>query len=251
MCVRNDEIGFLEEFKVSIVIPVYNTEDYVGRAIESAICQTYSNVEIIIVNDGSTDNSAEICKQYMASDSRIKYFYTENRGVSAARNIGIEKCTGDFIQFLDSDDEMSSEKTEKLMRLIKKKDVDIVFGGYEMYKDGKIIICVPTKIGRGNRFFKFYTINEWFYVLSSACTSIIRVSVIKDNNLKFDENMRMGEDGLFVLDCLNCTKKIGYVSNPLYKIYKFHKKIRLSATGYFCYDKYKFIIEYFERINKY
>lgn len=90
--------------KISIIIPIYNVEQYLPQCLDSIINQTYKNLEIILINDGSTDNSGKICDNYAKVDNRIHVFHKKNEGVSSARNLGLEKCTGDFIGFVDPDD---------------------------------------------------------------------------------------------------------------------------------------------------
>lgn len=92
---------------VSVIIPVYNVEKYLARCLDSVVAQTYQNLEIILVNDGSTDASGEICRQYGQSDSRIRLFTQENQGLSAARNTGLDHMNGEYIVFVDSDDYIS------------------------------------------------------------------------------------------------------------------------------------------------
>lgn len=101
---------------VSIIVPVYNTETYLNQCIDSILAQTYHNLEIIIIDDGATDNSADICESY--SDSRIIVYHTENRGLSAARNYGIDKSHGEYIYFVDSDDWIDADLIEKAMKCI-------------------------------------------------------------------------------------------------------------------------------------
>ena len=93
---------------ISIIVPVYNVEDYLGRCISSLINQTYDCLEILLINDGSTDNSAKICDEFAARDKRISVFHMENGGSSIARNYGLSKCTGDYIGFVDSDEGLFS-----------------------------------------------------------------------------------------------------------------------------------------------
>lgn len=104
--------------KVSVIVPVYNVEKYVGECIESIITQTYTNLEILINNDGSTDGSYEICESYAEKDSRIRLFTQENKGVAVARNAMLEKVTGDYILFVDSDDCISPDHVERLVTLL-------------------------------------------------------------------------------------------------------------------------------------
>lgn len=121
--------------KVSVIVPVYNVEKYVGKCIDSIINQTYTNLEILINNDGSTDNSYEICKTYAEKDSRIKLFSQENRGLSAARNAVYDEVTGDYIFFVDSDDWLLPECIERLVILLEKNNADASACGFYKAKN--------------------------------------------------------------------------------------------------------------------
>ncbi|MEY8735983.1 glycosyltransferase family 2 protein [Lactobacillus sp. AN1001] len=111
---------------VSIIIPVYNVQKYVELCIKSCINQTYENIEIILVDDGSTDSSGKICDEYSKRDNRISVIHTTNRGQGSARNIGLNKCTGDFITFLDADDVLNENFIQILQKLLINYNADIV-----------------------------------------------------------------------------------------------------------------------------
>jgi glycosyltransferase involved in cell wall biosynthesis len=115
------------EAKVSIIIPIYNMENYLEECIESIIEQSYKNIEIILINDGSTDKSEIICRKYQIKDTRIKLISSKNKGVSNARNLGIEASTGEYISFIDPDDTVDKKYIEKLLIHMKKYCCDIVF----------------------------------------------------------------------------------------------------------------------------
>ena len=124
---------------ISIIVPVYNVESYLKRCIESILNQTFRDFELILVNDGSTDNSEIICKEYALKDERIKYFYQRNKGVSEARNKGIDNSSGEYIQFIDSDDYVDENFLEIVVNRFKRDNSDIVFiGFYNEYNNGEI-----------------------------------------------------------------------------------------------------------------
>lgn len=110
---------------ISVIIPIYNSEKFLCRCVDSVLNQTYSNLEIILVNDGSTDKSEEICLKYVKKDSRVKYFYKKNSGAGDTRNYGIKKANGKYIGFIDSDDEALPTMYEELYNTLKSNDVDI------------------------------------------------------------------------------------------------------------------------------
>lgn len=123
---------------VSIIVPVFNVEDYLTECIESAIKQTYHNLEIIIVDDGSTDTSGKICDMYAHKDDRVKAFHKQNGGLSDARNTGIEEATGEYIYFLDSDDILPTCAIEKTLNACVKENADIAIAGLERFVDDKL-----------------------------------------------------------------------------------------------------------------
>ena len=100
---------------ISIVVPVYNAEKYLNRCVDSILSQTYTDIELILINDGSTDSSGELCKKYAESDSRVKYFSKENEGPGVTRFLGAQKATGEYICFVDSDDYLSEDALEVLL----------------------------------------------------------------------------------------------------------------------------------------
>ena len=122
---------------ISVIVPVCNVEPYLELALDSIRYQSYQQLEIILVDDGSTDDSSSICKKYLNQDLRFKYIYQENAGLSAARNTGIAAASGEYITFVDSDDWLDTSAIEILYRNLKKYDADIVAGNYNMYNDSK------------------------------------------------------------------------------------------------------------------
>ena len=120
----------MDEKLVSVIIPAYNIEDYIGRCLDSVLSQTYKNLEILVVDDGSSDCTGEILDDYEKKDQRIRVIHKENGGVSSARNIGIEAATGDYIGFVDGDDLMEPEMYKTLVNLLKEENADIAHCGH-------------------------------------------------------------------------------------------------------------------------
>ena len=124
--------------KISIIIPVYNVEGYLVECLNSVVNQTYRDIEIIIVNDGSTDSSFSIIQQYQLQDERIKIINQENQGLSAARNAGIKKVSGEYIWFVDSDDYITIDACEKIVEKLKQNNYDLlIVGRFRFGKDYK------------------------------------------------------------------------------------------------------------------
>lgn len=188
---------------LSIVIPVYNAEKTISRAISSIVNQPFDEVEIIIINDGSTDRSLDICQSLASDESRIRLYTIENSGVSYARNFGIEQAKGRYITFLDADDYYSDDFLTVITSEIQ-KDTQILIYGYNIVRDGRSIPCtIPMKNGgkiRNRLEFREIAIslieNE---MLNAPWNKVYLTSYIKDNSISFPVNLDIGEDLRFNL----------------------------------------------------
>ena len=131
--------------KISIIVPIYNIEKYLPRCLDSILAQTYKNLEVILVDDGSVDNSGMIADKYARNDQRIIVIHQVNKGVSAARNAGLDLATGDYIGFVDGDDYIEPDMYEILMRIIDEQQVDIAHCGYQMVYPSRIDYYYNTR----------------------------------------------------------------------------------------------------------
>lgn len=128
------EKGFMTE-KITVIVPVYNVENYLNKCLDSIISQTYKNIEIVVVNDGSTDASGEICKEFSEMDHRILYIEQENAGLSAARNTGLDNMSGNYVTFVDLDDWIEQDYVETLYKKIVEYQADIAVGNYYSFNE--------------------------------------------------------------------------------------------------------------------
>lgn len=184
--------------RISVIIPVYNKAPYLEKCLNSVINQTYKGLEILLINDGSTDNSLEICNNYCQKDDRIQLFDQENRGVSAARNLGIEKAKGEWIYFLDADDYLELNAFEQLISEANlNSKVDVLHFGIRAIKDNIIQgeKC-PSKKTLLNSLEGFLSSLELRPV--SCCLYLIKSKIVKDNNMLFDITQTTGEDKIFI-----------------------------------------------------
>lgn len=133
---------------LSVIVPVYNVENYIGDCIQSLINQHYSNLDILLIDDGSEDRSSQICDEYADLDNRIRVFHQTNQGLSKARNVGLENAEGEYITFLDSDDFIDIEMYSSLMNVIKEYDVQIAACGMQVFNDGE----TPVKVEHGGKY---------------------------------------------------------------------------------------------------
>ena len=128
---------------ISVIIPVYNIEKYLKCCVDSVIGQSYKDIEIILVDDGSTDNSGRICDEYAVQDTRVRVVHRENGGLSAARNTGIECATGEYLFFLDGDDAICAKTLELLLHTLEKDDCDLVFCGRSFVDEAAELLDMP------------------------------------------------------------------------------------------------------------
>lgn len=189
---------------ISVIIPVYNAEKYVADAIKSLINQTAENWEAILVDDGSTDNSPQICKEFAAKDSRITVIHKINGGVGSARNVGIDAADGKYILFLDADDRLVSTIIERLSFAAEKCDADLVlFGGYENHIDhNETVICQTPIDSPIVGVYQKAPSKALFPTLSDihmVTRQLFRKDVISNNNVRFTDH-KIAEDALFFID---------------------------------------------------
>lgn len=195
--------------KVSIIIPVFNIDEYLMRCLESVLNQSYTNLEIILIDDGSTDQSGEICNEYAAKDKRVLVVHKENEGVSIARNIGLDMASGDFIGFVDGDDMIERDMIQKLVQnsLMHNADISIcqmdtinINGKADpMYKHNEGLLDCNEVIR------KFFFDNFTKSIMYSQCNKIYRRAQIK--NLRY-RTYKYGEDILFVFESLKGNPRI-------------------------------------------
>lgn len=211
---------------VTIIIPVFNAEKRLEHAIKSVLKQSYKNIELVLVNDGSTDDSLHICLKYAKLDSRIKIISQNNSGVSSARNRGLKESAGDFVMFLDSDDTIDSETISELLPYLYNDESDIaIFGMSFDYYKGDIFKYNKELSFKENMSVSSNEIKKYFFqmydanYLSSACNKLFNSRIIKENRITFEESMAILEDFKFVLDFMENSKNITLISNVYYHYY--------------------------------
>ena len=193
---------------VSVVVPVYNAEQFLSECIESVLRQSYRDIQLILIDDSSTDDSGRICQQYTKQDNRIHYIrQSNNGGVCKARNTGINKANGKYICFMDSDDFIEEDYIERYVSLMEQKQVPVIYGQLKYYQDGKYL-SRPRRINEGMHKTKDVSailIDDGTVtgiLFGSVCGAIYDLDYIRINGLLFDEKIKRNEDGLFNLDLL-------------------------------------------------
>ena len=205
---------------ISIIIPVYNVEKYLKECLESVINQTYINLEIILVDDGSTDGSGNICDEYKKRDPRIRVIHKENGGVSIARNLGLNYVNGQYIGFIDSDDYVEPEYCEKLLKSIKENNVQCALCKFDK---------VYEKKNQNNTFESNYIMDANGLIMEildvqkgfGFCTQKLWTkNALAD--IRYNENIKVGEDSLFCIESCKNINKVFVVNEKLYH-YRFNE----------------------------
>lgn len=200
---------------ISIIVPVYNKREYLNYAVQSILLQDYKDYEIILVNDGSTDGSEALCEQYKKELKKIKVLHQMNRGVSAARNIGMDAAEGEYILFLDADDLLGKDCLIRCSDILKKEQVDFIQFGKRIYReeeDVKMADEGTCRILSGQDALKLFYKRKDITPLVWGC--IYKKELISD--LKFDETLHLGEDTLFKFKAIKKSKAVGLTSMALY-----------------------------------
>lgn len=221
----------MKEVLVSVIVPVYNTQDYLNRCVESLINQTYKNIEILLIDDGSKDSSMDICKKLERDDNRVKVFYSSmyldkteniNMGQEATRNCGLKYANGEYVMFLDSDDTFTPDAVEKMVLTAKKYNADMVFSSFNAIVNNVITVCsanISEKKYSQEEFAKHCLSDIPYNLMSCIGSKIYKREFIEKNSLWFDKFYKYNEDGAFMLSALLKAENIVYVDFPFYNYF--------------------------------
>lgn len=238
--------------KVSIIIPVYNAEKQLERCIESVLKQDYTDFELLLINDGSSDKSGDICERYATSDARIRVVHKENTGVSDSRNLGISMAKGEFLQFLDSDDWITPEATGLLVRGAEKFNCEMVIAefyrvvGERLARKGDI----QEDIVMDREEFAVHMMNnpaDFYYGV--LWNKLYRRDIIVDNALRMDKEISWCEDFIFNMQYIRYVKKVYALQVPIYYYVRtkgslvsqgmsISKTIQMKRTVFKCYKEF-------------
>ena len=255
---------------VSIIVPVYNAEKYLSVCIDSILNQTYENIEIILIDDGSTDKSAQICDEYTAKDKRVMVVHKKNGGVSAGRNDGLMAANGQFIMFVDSDDWIDSETCKTAVSAMAESDADVVMWTYISENKGN---QSPKIIFSSDTFFKGADVKEKLHrrlfglmgeelahpeLADSLCPvwgKLYKKELILDNNISFVNLSEIGtyEDGLFNIEVFSNVEKAVYLNKFLYHYRRENTSSVTSGYRKYLFEKWQHLFdlmqEYIDKNN--
>lgn len=235
----------MDNSKISVIIPLYNSEKFIKNCVDSVLNQSYKNIELIVINDGSTDDSLEICKRI--KDNRLLLISQNNFGAPSARNNGLKNATGEYIMFLDSDDVLEKDAIEKLYKKIKKEKADIAYGRTIHIDEKNNLSCekiITPKVKLLNEEKNYYSIDPY------PGNKLYKLDIIKRNNITFG-NVRIGQDLNFYLKFMPFCKKISFCN----EIVSYYRIVNNSISRTINFNIFDIInsfkdVEKFYRINK-
>jgi len=224
--------------KISIIVPIYNADKYLSRCIESVLAQSFRNFELLLVDDGSTDKSGDICKKYAKQDHRIQVYHKKNGGVSSARNIGLKHASGEWVLFIDADDELLEHSLNNMINETKRQ-IDLVVYGYKSYDDNNKLLFSTLQEQRAevidaNEMIKRLFV--WPYYNGYLWNKLFNLLTIKNNHISFNEHIYYNEDRLFCIEYINAIHNaIYYSSFPVY-LYRKHNDSAIDISNK-CFNK--------------
>lgn len=221
---------------ISVIIPIYNAAVFLNNCLNSLLIQKEKDWEAILVNDGSTDNSDVICKEYVLSDKRFHYFSQTNSGVSSARNLGIQHAKGEWICFLDADDLLPDDSLTLLLNAMQ-SGIDLVIGGYEVWgQNGELLYYIEDRVSeemnRDDAIALMYK-SRYYSYLGYVWGKLFRADIIRENNLAFNPKIIFNEDRLFVTQYLAVCNRVLLLTHPVYH-YREHPGSAIASrqTGF-------------------
>lgn len=229
---------------VSIITPVYNAENFLPKCIASVLEQSYTKIELILINDGSTDKSKTICEQYTLADKRVKFLSQKNQGPAAARNTGVNLAQGDYIFFLDADDFIDKDSIKILINAAHQYQSDLVMGNFSKQENGGQTISQQVSFQTGespftsdlkaltrtdlNNYLRHFLKHPSNHLMSYCWARLYKTSIIKNNNIVANEKMRLFEDLIFNLEFLKHTQTTIFINRSIYN-YVLHNN-HISAS---------------------
>ncbi|MBQ3150472.1 MAG: glycosyltransferase [Clostridia bacterium] len=220
---------------ISIIVPFYNGEKYLKECIESFINQTFTDFEVILVDDGSVDGSVAVAKELMAKDGRIKLISQQNKGVSTARNVAMKEASGEYFMFVDADDRLRSDALFVLYESLKKSGCDVVTGEYVSFKGKELPSCTkgdkPARIYGSDDIKKLASSMGKNQFFQYVWRRLFSAKLIRDNGIEFDPDIAIGEDTLFCLECFLNAKSVLNIPDVVYE-YRYNPQGAMRSKKY-------------------
>lgn len=219
---------------VSIIVPIYNAQATIHRCLDSIISQTFSDFELLLINDGSTDESGSICDSYAAKDTRIRVFHNENRGVSASRNFALDEARGEYIQFLDSDDWITPDATQQLVRTARTSHCDLVISDFYRVVNDRVSVkgdIDDDTIMTQEEFVSHMMENPADFYYGVLWNKLYRRTIIEEHALRMNPDIHWCEDFLFNLEYIRYASRFYALNIPLYYYVKTKGSLVSQSAG--------------------
>lgn len=248
----------MEAYKISMIIPVYNAEQYLKKCVDSVRAQTYGNLEIMLVDDGSTDSSGELCDAYAEKDERIRVVHKENGGLVSAWKAGVKECSGEYVSFLDSDDWINPEMLSEMSAYLTGNDREMVISDYIIERDGGSQEYVWQKLAPGEygrkeieeKIFPCLLGQEERYITISRCMKLISKRLISENGNYTDPAIIVGEDTTIMLPVLLDCQRIVAMDHKAYYHYLYVKESMVHKYNEKLTENIRKLIQTTDRILK-
>lgn len=248
----------MEAYKISMIIPVYNAEQYLKKCVDSVRAQIYGNLEIMLVDDGSTDSSGELCDAYAEKDERIRVVHKENGGLVSAWKAGVEECSGEYVSFLDSDDWIDPEMLSEMSAYLAGNDREMVISDYIIERDGGSQEYVWQKLAPGEygrkeieeKIFPCLLGQEERYITISRCMKLISKRLISENGNYTDPAIIVGEDTTIMLPVLLDCQRIVAMDHKAYYHYLYVKESMVHKYNEKLTENIRKLIQTTDRILK-
>ena len=223
----------MNEPLISVIIPAYNMEKRLGKCLESVCGQTWRNLEIILVDDGSRDGTGKLADAWAEKDSRIRVVHQKNAGVASARNRALEMASGEWIRFVDADDQLPPDSIDKLLTRVQDEKSDLVIAGY-VHQVGEL--SHPFNLAKRNdtvsceEYLKFLNRNANSFFCGVLWNKLFRRDLIEKNNIRFERGLGYGEDFLFVCGYLADAERISFSMDSVYRYIRHPDSMTFSQT---------------------
>lgn len=237
--------------RLTIVVPAYNAEKTIKRCLDSILNQTYSNLEVLLINDGSKDSTEDICLKIAEDDNRLKVITIPNGGVSHARNVGIEKATGELITFVDSDDYIDKEMYQTLVEIMEEYNVSIVHCSYKNVDENEHILSVVGDNGKvivQNHDEAMSCLIQGRLFIGGLCNKLYEKSLF--DNIRLDETIKFNEDVLANIYLFDLVDKSVYIDKPFYNYVAVESSSTHSANAVKAGEQYLYVSNLILEISK-
>ena len=239
---------------VSVIVPVYNVREYLSRCVDSILAQTFADIEVLLIDDGSTDGSGAICDEYAQKDSRVRVFHQENGGVCAARNCGLDEAKGEYYLLCDSDDAIHPKLIEMAIFQAKTNGLDCLIYGYKIVSE-EITLAEIQQENRGEEYVELMTRKQVLYEILRgerfrmlACNKLYKADLWK--TIRFPVGRKFGDDTSVTYKLMDLCQQVGYVKTPYYYYCMrpgsaLHSEV--SAANLQLFDAYDELVEHFRK----